>query len=251
MSAVTSSCSQAIKGVCIVIAAIILAIGMIGGGYAVSKGLISIRTADRFVTVKGLAEQSVMADIATWSLSFNAAGDDLNSVLATIEQHQAVIVDFLKEGGIIEEEISLGRFSVTDLLAQAYRNTEVSQGRFIMNAEVKVLTQKVEEIAALNRKKAALVRKGVVLTDNYGADGAPAYTFTSLNAVKPVMLAEATANAREAAAEFANHSGATLGGIRQANQGVFSILPADGSGSEREQINKTVRVVATVEYFLE
>ena len=50
-----------------------------------------------------------------------------------------------------------------------------------------------------------------------------------------------------------------VGAIRQANQGVFSILPADqasdpgdgGYNSGDSSIMKTVRVVTSVDYYLE
>jgi hypothetical protein len=67
------------------------------------------------------------------------------------------------------------------------------------------------------------------------------------------MIAEATARAREAGEQFAKDSGAALGRIRRANQGMFQILPRDevASIAEQHQLNKIVRVVSTVEYFLE
>ena len=70
---------------------------------------------------------------------------------------------------------------------------------------------------------------------------------------KPAMIAEATSNAREAAEKFATDSRSTLGGIRQANQGVFQIMPRDQAPgfSEESQLYKTIRVVSTVEYYLE
>ena len=66
------------------------------------------------------------------------------------------------------------------------------------------------------------------------------------------MIADATARAREAAAQFARDSRSDLGGIRQANQGVFEILPRDQAAgiTEASQIAKTVRVVSTIDYYL-
>ena len=66
-------------------------------------------------------------------------------------------------------------------------------------------------------------------------------------------IAEATASAREAAKQFAKDSGSDLGRIRTASQGVFQILPRDRAPGvmEESQLNKTVRVVTTVEYALE
>jgi len=75
------------------------------------------------------------------------------------------------------------------------------------------------------------------------------------------MITEATRNARAAADRFAAGSGSRVGSIRQANQGFFAILPADQGpdGAEAGEnpyaadssMMKTVRVVTSVEYYLE
>lgn len=67
------------------------------------------------------------------------------------------------------------------------------------------------------------------------------------------MIAEATANARRAAEQFAADAGSRLGGIRRASQGVFVILPRDRAPGidEQGQREKTIRVVTTIEYYLE
>jgi hypothetical protein len=61
-----------------------------------------------------------------------------------------------------------------------------------------------------------------------------AYKFIGLNSIKPDMITEATRNARAAADRFASDSGGRVGSIRQANQGVFTILPADQSSDTGE-----------------
>jgi hypothetical protein len=63
-------------------------------------------------------------------------------------------------------------------------------------------------------------------------------------------LASAQAQITRAAAEqFASDSGSALGGIRQANQGVFVILPRDQApgANESSQLRKIVRVISTVQ----
>jgi hypothetical protein len=99
----------------------------------------------------------------------------------------------------------------------------------------------------------SLVSGGVVFSSQGGYASGPTYLFTRLNDFKPEMIAEATASAREAAEQFANDSGSDLGGIREAYQGVFQILPRDRAPGvmEESQMNKTVRVVSTVVYSLE
>jgi len=67
------------------------------------------------------------------------------------------------------------------------------------------------------------------------------------------MIAEATRRARLAAEQFAQDSGSTVGKIRKAHQGMFVIQPRDPVPGimESGQLNKTVRVVSTIEYYLE
>jgi len=90
-----------------------------------------------------------------------------------------------------------------------------------------------------------------VLSSDYGPSG-PTYLFNGLNEIKPDMIAEATASARESASQFAKDAKTELGDLRRANQGVFQILARDQAPgvSEQQQPVKTVRVVSTVEYYL-
>jgi hypothetical protein len=105
------------------------------------------------------------------------------------------------------------------------------------------------------------LQKGIVLNSNPGQG--LAYKFTGLNSIKPDMITEATRNAGAAADRFALDSGSKVGSIRQANQGIFSILPADqgsatgepgevgGDSGADNSVMKTVRIVTTVQYYLD
>ncbi|MDD4609625.1 MAG: hypothetical protein PHY71_05690, partial [Bacteroidaceae bacterium] len=72
------------------------------------------------------------------------------------------------------------------------------------------------------------------------------YQFTELNKIKPKMIEEETVNARAAAEKFAKDSNSTIGGIRSANQGQFTISNRDNN----TPYIKTVRVVTTIDYLL-
>ena len=77
------------------------------------------------------------------------------------------------------------------------------------------------------------------------------YAFTDLNKIKPEMIKEATANARESAQQFADDTDSSLGDIKSATQGLFSILDANSDYESRQSITKKVRVVTQVSYYLE
>ena len=51
-----------------------------------------------------------------------------------------------------------------------------------------------------------------------------AFMFTKLNDLKPVMIEEATKNARAVAEKFAQYSKSRIGKIKSASQGQFSMI---------------------------
>jgi hypothetical protein len=90
-----------------------------------------------------------------------------------------------------------------------------------------------------------LGKQGIAISgENYQSK--TVFEFTKLNDLKPVMIEEATKNARAVAEKFAQDSKSRLGKIKSASQGQFSIEDRD-SGTHHI---KKVRVVSTVEYYL-
>jgi hypothetical protein len=232
------------------LAALVLAAGIAAAGWLVGEGFRESRLAERYVTVKGTSEQTVKADLALWPIRFVATGNDLAQAQAKLVKDAALIRQLLSSAGITVENIELQRLDVTDLLAQAYRSGPVDS-RFIVAQTLMARSTNVDQIAAAGQRLGELVDAGVVLSNEFGPSG-PVYLFTKLNDIKPQMIADATRAARQAAEQFASDSGAKIGGIRRANQGLFEILPRDRAPqlTEETQIEKTVRVVSTVEYLL-
>lgn len=231
--------------------ALLLAAGLLGAGWFVGRGLIEIRTADRYVTVKGIAERDVTADLAIWPLRFVATSNDLAEAQGKIVADTRTVRGFLEDRGIPADAIAVDPMAVTDLLAQQYRSGPI-ESRFIVTGGVTVRTAGVAAVDAASREAAALVDAGVVLDNQGSFGGGPSYLFTGLTEIKPEMIAEATANARRGAEQFAADSGAAVGGIRTANQGLFQILARDDAPgvTETGEILKTVRVVSTIDYYL-
>lgn len=104
------------------LAAALLAAGIGVAGRFVADGLPEARTGDRFVTVKGLAEREVKADLALWPMPFVAAGNALDEAQAKSRADAEAIIAFLTAGAIGRDEIAVQSLEVTDLLTQAYRS---------------------------------------------------------------------------------------------------------------------------------
>ena len=231
--------------------ALLLAIGIAVAGWFVGQGFLKGRAGDRLVTVKGVSERDVKADLALWPLRFVSTHDDLAQAQARIRQSHEQCLAFLKKQGIDPIKAEVQRLDVTDLLANPYRSGPI-ESRYIIAETLMVRTEDPLSVQRAGQALRELVEAGVVLSSEGGIESGPTYLFTGLNKLKPEMIAEATAQARRAAEQFAMDSGSRIGKIRQANQGVFEILPRDRAPgiSEGGQLYKTVRVVSTVEYYL-
>lgn len=224
---------------------LLVAVGLAVGGWFVGQGLLEARSAERFVTVKGLSERQVPADLALWPLVFNASGDDLGTLQAEIEQDAAVITAFLRESGFSEDEWSLSAPRVTDYVAQGMDPNQRPGGRYTSEATVTLRTDRIDAVRDAISRSGELVKRGVTLIRSY--EYQTQYLFTDLERIKPEMIAEATLDARRAAERFAADSGSEVAAIRRASQGYFQIEDRDAFSPEV----KNVRVVTTVEYFLE
>lgn len=239
-----------------IVAGALLAIGIIIGGWLLGSEIKDVRLADRYVTVRGLAERNVKANLAIWPLSFREAGNDLQATYAKSEQDNKSILDFLATQGIPKSDIVLGQPNVTDTQANDFGGSR-PPNRYIVNRSITVRSHNVDQVAAAVQKTSELIAKGVVLggVPQYGSSGSVSYMYTELNNIKPEMITKATQNARIAASRFAADSGSKVGIIRQASQGLFTITSADEAGgpgiSSNGSILKKVRVVTTIEYYLQ
>ncbi len=233
--------------------AIILALGVALAGLLIGHGFARGRATDRYVEVKGLAEREVTADMALWPLRYVGTGDDLAATQAQISRNTRQVYTFLGRNGIDTSSVQLQALEVSDAFANRFPG-ERGGPRYVIQQTVMVRSRKPEVVMAASQRVSELVGAGVVLssTGEYGIGG-PTFLFTRLNELKPAMVREATANARAAAEQFAADSRTELGGIRHANQGVFVILSRDQAPGVNEgaQLQKIVRVVSTVQYFLE
>lgn len=232
----------------IITAGLFIAIGIAFSGWFVKEGLTTFRMQDRVVSMKGLSERDVEADLSIWTLTHSGTSNDLPDLQKKIENNQKIILDYLKNVGFSDEELSSQPLQAQDLLAQPYRPDGVEQGRYIITQNITIRTSDMNKMDAALSDLGHLLSQGVTLTNSMQ----PSYMFTKLNSVKPEMLAEAVENARESAQEFAAVSGQTIGQVKSARQGIFQILPRDpiNYASEQNQRYKKIRVVSTIDFFI-
>ena len=230
----------------------ILALGIALGGFFPGYYYYISQRDNRTVTVKGLAEMNVKADLAIWKIKFKTTGNDLAALQQKMTADELAVQNYLLQKGFQQSEILVGRMNTNDLMANQYRDAKAEDSRYILDQTITLRSENVDLVDVSLQGIGALVAKGIIF-DNPDYSSPVSYLFTGLNQVKPQMLEQATQNAKQAADEFAKSSGSIVGKIKTANQGVFSILPREQvpGANETDQIEKTIRVVSTIVYYLD
>ena len=225
-------------------AAVVLAIGIALAGYLVGNALIESRTSERRVSVRGLSEREVPANLVLWPIVFSVTSDDLVDLQRQADVGVVKVRAFLGDA-FPAEQISVSPPRVQDREAQGMSGDGRQRDRYMAEVVVTVRTDQIDAARKAIERSGELVKQGVAVIRSY--EYSTQYLYTDLERVKPEMIAEATKDARRAAEQFAQDSGSKVGAIRTAQQGLFSI-------EDRDQFSpqlKKIRVVTTVDYYLE
>ncbi|MBO4692069.1 MAG: SIMPL domain-containing protein [Bacteroidales bacterium] len=225
-----------------IVASAIIAFGLIALGISLKSGIVKFKSMERTVAVKGLAEKQVNADKVVWRVSFARVGNDLVSLYSSLDVNAKYIKEYIKDKGIEDSEIFESSPNVSNLEDQYRYSNNRPEYKYQISQSLTISTNKVDAVKQLAKTATAdMLKRGIIISDW------ASYEFTGLNELKPEMIAEATANARQAAQKFAEDSKSKLGKIKTASQGQFSVEDLD----ETTEFVKKVRVVTTIVYYLD
>ncbi len=218
---------------------ILVCIGLALLGYFIAGGILKLKALERTVTVKGLSEREVQSNVAIWPIKFSVADNNLNKLFSTIQQKNAIIMEFLQNQGFQCQEVSISVPAIQD------RQCDKAKFRYSGISTITVHSEKVDLVRKTMATFVKLGKQGIAIS---GEDdqSKPVFIFKKLNDLKPVMIEEATKNARAEAEKFAQDSKSKLGKIKSASLSEFSIKDSDGNTPYVKQ----VRVVSTMEYYL-
>jgi uncharacterized protein len=232
----------------------ILGLALTVSSLALANGLVRMKRADREVTVRGVAQREVTANRASWRVGYSERAYALPEALAAVDRDTAMIRAYLEDQGFsgAMTEPGSAAISVSD---EYIENKPTGRKIYSVNRVIAFDTDNVAGVQKVQARKDDLAAKGLVV-DSVSAS----YEYTQLDKIKPDMIAEATRDARRAAEKFANDSGSSVGGIRSATQGYFSVSSrdrsggddySDGSSQTASSPDQRVRVVTTIAYYLD
>jgi hypothetical protein len=232
----------------LLLVALLVSAGISSAGYFVSRTLFNAKVGINTAVVKGLAERRVEADRAYWKVQYTVSepgGAQVSKLYEKSEADQAQIVQLLIESGFDKSEISPGVINYQKRELRDNTQKLVEEWHILVGS-IAVETNKVRLVADVRTKLNKLIAQGIDIQNN-----APSYHFTELNRIKPEMVKEATTNARIAASEFAADAGVKVGGIRDAHQGGFSIRDVGEEYGDTKSLEKDVRLVTTITFYLD
>ena len=215
---------------------ILLSVSILGASIA------KLREGVKTVSVRGLSEREVTADLALWPVKASATANSLPEMYKQIDYAQKTMKEFFIKEGFSENEINIRQPKIDDRQAQLYNEYQNSNSqRYIAEFGLLIKSKKIKNVKKAADKIGELVGEGVSLSSNEVE-----YIYTKLNEIKPQMIEEATKEARKAADKFAWNARSLVTGIKHAEQGLFTIEPVHYYTQEV----KNIRVVTSIEYFL-
>ena len=224
-----------------VFAGALIALGLCLGGMFIFLGINKFANKDRAVTVKGLSTREVECDYVVWPLSYGWKGQDLPWLYDHLAKVTERVKKHLMDLGFEESDIRQGPITVND--NWSYYSEHKPEYHYTLRTSLIVSTDKVQLVVKSQGKESELLKEGIIVE---GSEWSVDYQFNGLPELKPLMIEEATRNARAVAQKFADDAQCRLGSIRRASQGQFSI-----DDDPYQPWVKHVRVVTTVDYFLD
>lgn len=225
---------------------LIVSLSIVIAGYFIGEMNWNSLKNNRRVQVKGLSEREVKANLAVWPMQVTITDNNLASLNNKIELQKKKVFNFFTSKGFTNKELNIGISNITDTKANIYNNNPKQNFRYLAKTEITLRTSDIQKIKNAQKESINLASEGILI--NSKNQWRPVeYLFTGLNSIKPEMIEEATKKAKEVAEKFAKDSNSKVGKIKSATQGLFTINDRDSNTPDI----KTVRVVTTINYFLE
>lgn len=236
---------------------LLIALGMSSAAFILGVQAKKAATSQQSITVKGLAEKTITADTAEWTVSVSVNAPDFAAALAKLRNERPALDQFLIAHALDKTSWQEGSEYVSPHMEEVSLpngGTKSVQNGFDAHQDIVISTKELDKIVTANKDFLSLQAEG----RPFEADS-PAYLVSQLEDVKMSLISSATENARKRADEFTKHDGVKVGVMRSASQGAFYILAAGASAEtddyggvyDKTTINKVAKVVVTIVYNIE
>ena len=236
-----------VLGVCIAVATIVSSVILSGGFLKVMKF-----TREQ-ISVTGSATKEIRSDYIVWTGNITKRDADLKAAYKHLREDLEKARLYLLSKGVTETELVVYPV-VTETVYKKNKegnDTNDIQGyRLAQGLEIR--SGDVDKITGIARESTELIDQGIQFESFQ-----PEYFYKKLDELKLEMLAKATQNAKQRAANMARATGNRIGFMRSAKMGVFQITPvtstevSDWGANDTTSLDKKVMSVVTVSFAIE
>lgn len=237
----------------------VLAVGMVVSSFALSRFMIRIRQQqENTISVKGLAERKLLADIGAFECTVGASGETQKEAFEKLNRSYSLLRFALKNAGFKDGELEESapncvRVTKSVRVRDLATNRETASEEFShyrYTRTVRVISPQVDLVHGQSMELPGLVMSGIEIEV-----GQPAFYVSDLEKYKLELIAEATDSAMQRAQMTAEKCKSRLGRLITARNGIIQITrPASSDISDegyydtasREKVMKIV-VSATFE----
>lgn len=230
-----------------------IGLGFVASAWILASAARDVSAGQDKVQIKGYAEQVVKADLGQWTGQFSVRADNLTTAYANLEAARTKVMAFLAAQGYGADKVTLSPVNTMARFKPLPNggHTDEIVG-YELSQTVSLRDADVARLDRFSREVTALIKDGLTFFSF-----PPQYYYTGLEGLKLNLLSAATQNAKERAEALAKASGAEVGRLRSARQGVFQVTSYPSTDTsdygiyDTSSIDKAVKAVVTVEFAIE
>ena len=241
-------------------AVIVLAGAVVASAALISRPSLKLNSStstEKVIKVKGVAEKKIVSDLGAFDIVIRCNSQDIPSGYQDLNKKNSLLLEKMRELGLKDEDIQNPAIEYSAV----FREISAKDGNKVITRSVfshyrfekrcRVISKDVKAVELASVKLYDLVTKGVELNISKVE-----FFVSNLEQYKLELVDAATKSAFQRAQKVAATSGAELGELIIARQGVIQITrPASDDTSDygvydTRTINKVMRLVVTLEYSL-
>lgn len=202
--------------------AIILGISLIISASIASYTFYIVRSPEDTLSVTGSVREKVTSDLAKWTSNFSRTvpAEDLKFGYDQMRNDQKLVIEFFKENGFSEGDISISPV----FMEQLYMYDPNAPKENVLRQTVTVQSDDVEKTTYMAKNTQKLIDAGVIFSTQ-----SLEYYYTGLPELRISLIPDAINDAKMRAQKIAEGSGKKIGVIKSANLGVVQVLPVNST----------------------
>lgn len=216
-----------------ILVSFIISVALVLSVYIISNTLSYSFGKGKQLSVRGVAEQTLVSDRVNWTLSARFSSPESERTKAAVDASINAAVDYLKENGIPEDKITYSIYDKEKKTKTVFLDDLGNkEERFVGYVISRSIFVKDFDNVDLIEKLYGQIELDFEKQDLFIQPSSPYYYYAQpITDIKANLMEKAAANALDRAKVIAKNAGAEVGKLIQAKQGPFNGFGGNGFGS--------------------